>query len=88
MKRYLAFCGSDYDSSGGMKDSIGQFDSIQECNNALSELYGNLDHRYDYYQVYDVIDEKLVIDFHISQLVDNPQPYKTMLPLVDMPSRE
>ena len=38
MKRFLLFYGHKYDASGGMKDLIGEYDTIEEAKDKYYEL--------------------------------------------------
>ena len=37
MKRYLAFFGANYYPSGGMDDFLNDFDTVEECKNAIDD---------------------------------------------------
>lgn len=39
MKRYFAFYGDCYYPSGGMGDFVGDFDTVDECNNYIDLLH-------------------------------------------------
>jgi hypothetical protein len=55
MKRYMLFSGNQYYPAGGMDDFRGSFDTIDEAKSYIKYDLVN-----DWYQLYDIIECKLV----------------------------
>ena len=55
-KRYIVFTFEGYYPSGGMNDSSGSFDSIEECKEHIKKQ------EYSYNQIYDRVEGVLVFE--------------------------
>lgn len=53
IKRYLLFCFAYYESSGGLKDCEGSFDSIEEAQQVISKLRADPATLLDECQIFD-----------------------------------
>ena len=67
MKRYLAFYGDIYYPLGGMRDFIGDYDSIDEAISAVkeknkSEWSGTEDWDVIWANIYDSVDETFIFE--------------------------
>lgn len=64
MKRYLAFKGERFYPNGGWYDFFGDFGTIREAENALTEegKKAYIDAPFDWYQIIDTQNNKIIAD--------------------------
>ena len=71
MKRYIVFHGLDYYPSGGYWDSLGFFDSVEECCKAIESYYNKTEYLLglDWWHILDCEMQELVLKEFIRDIL-------------------